>query len=269
MNIKDTQDKKFALYCHQNLINSKRYIGITCQLLNSRWRNGKGYRNSPHFNSAIQKYGWENFSHEVLFTDLSKEEAEAKEVELINKYHTRDNRYGYNIAAGGSVMCGEDNPWYGQKHSEESKRKMSEKRKGIPKSEEFKQMLSQKLKGRKFSEETRQKMRENHADFKGKNHPRYGISPPKEHMERMCKLSKTPEAIAKMKAHKVWYSGAKNPNAKTVMCLETGKIYGTMKEAAEDTGCNASKISAVCHGKRKHTNHLTFKIVEEKNDELV
>lgn len=51
-----------------------------------------------------------------------------------------------------------------------------------------------------------------------------------------------------MKENKIWYSGAENPNAKRVLCIETGVVYETMNDAAKDTGCNASKISAVCHG---------------------
>lgn len=264
MNAKnDNIEKRFAVYCHTNLINSKKYIGITCQSLSQRWRNGNGYKSSPHFYSAIKKYGWDNFSHEVLYENLTQKAAEQKEVELIKKYQTRNREFGYNIAAGGKVMCGKDSPCYGRKHTKETRLKMSKARKGIPHTEEFKKMLSQKLKGRVFSAETREKMSKNHYKCSGKDNPAYGRKLTKEQIEKMVKASKTPEAIAKMKQNKTWFSGAENPNSKRVMCIETGKIYGTMKEAAQDTGCSPSKISAVCHGHIKHTKNLTFMIMEE------
>ena len=57
---------------------------------------------------------------------------------------------------------GEGNPMYGHSHSEESKLKISENRKGIPAWN----------KGVSHSAEAKRKMSENHADFKGNNHPR-------------------------------------------------------------------------------------------------
>ena len=56
--------KTYTVYCHTSP-SGKRYVGITCKSLNSRWQNGKGYLYNKHFYSAIQKYGWENFKHEI------------------------------------------------------------------------------------------------------------------------------------------------------------------------------------------------------------
>lgn len=255
----ECKDKKFIVYCHTNKINNKKYIGITCQTPNRRFRNGNGYKQSPYFYHAIQKYGWENFTHEILFENLSKEEACEKEVEMIKKYKTRSHENGYNVTPGGEKNC-----WDGRHHTEEARMKMSKARKGIPKSEEFKKYMSKKLKGRVVSEETRRKMRENHADLSGKNNYMYGKKADPEHIRKMVIASKTPEAIAKMKKNKTWYSGAENPNAKSVKCVETGKVYGTVKEAAEDIGCHPSKISAVLHGDRKHIKQLHFMFTEKQ-----
>lgn len=260
-------EKVFIVYCHTNLINGKKYIGITSQTPEQRFRNGKGYKNSKHFYNSIQKYGWDSFAHEILYSNLTKEEACQKEIELIAEYNTQNPDFGYNIAPGGQCCIGEDNPWYGKHHTEEAKRKMSMSRKGIPKSEEFKKKLSEKLKGRVFSEETRQKMSQNHPDVSGDKNPMYGKKIDPEHQRKMVEASKTPEAIQKMKENKIWYSGAENPNAKRVLCIETGVVYKTMNDAAKDTGCNASKISAVCHGQRNHTGGLHFKIIEDDNND--
>lgn len=73
---------KYLIYIHI-FPNRKKYIGVTSQKPNQRWRNGKGYYGSTRIYNAIQKYGWENIEHKILFTGLTKEEAEQKEKELI------------------------------------------------------------------------------------------------------------------------------------------------------------------------------------------
>lgn len=84
--------------------NGKIYIGITCQTPSKRWANGKGYAPNAYFSSAIQKYGWDNIRHEILFDSLTKEQAEQKEIELIAEYKSNQREYGYNISVGGE--CG-------------------------------------------------------------------------------------------------------------------------------------------------------------------
>lgn len=84
----------------------KVYIGITSLNVNERWANGKGYRNQKVFWRAIQKYGWGNFKHEILFTGLSEVDAKLKEIELIDFYKSNCTKwqnptYGYNSTDGG------------------------------------------------------------------------------------------------------------------------------------------------------------------------
>lgn len=106
--------------------NGKIYIGITSLKFERRCDNGNGYRNNSHFTSAIKKYGWNNITHEILFTGLTKKEAELKEVELIRKYKSDNREYGYNIKDGGGV----------HRQSEETKKKLSESHKGKKLSDE-------------------------------------------------------------------------------------------------------------------------------------
>lgn len=106
---------KYCIYCHTNKINGKKYIGQTKMNVNKRWRNGLGYISSPLFYNSIQKYGWDSFTHEILMTGLSLEEANKYEEELIKEYHTNDKDLGYNIRSGG-----ENQEW-----SKESKEKLS------------------------------------------------------------------------------------------------------------------------------------------------
>lgn len=94
------ENKKYIVYMHV-CPNGKKYIGITKQLPEKRWKGGVGYRTQEHFKRAIQKYSWKNIQHIILFTNLTKEEACKKEIELIAKYKSNNYKYGYNVSSGG------------------------------------------------------------------------------------------------------------------------------------------------------------------------
>ena len=108
---------KYCVYKH-TAPNGKIYIGITSQNTNRRWRNGNGYYENEHFSRAIKKFGWDSFQHEVLYDNLTQEDACKIESSLIEKYHSNDDRYGYNKSSGG------EKPAIGIKHSDETKKKM-------------------------------------------------------------------------------------------------------------------------------------------------
>lgn len=116
----------YTVYCHTNKINGKKYVGITCQIPEKRWNNGKGYKASSRFYSAIKHYGWETFFHEILYTRLTKQQAIDIETKLIREWNLTDKNYGYNMTAGG-----ESHSYCGRKHSEETKRKIGNSRRGI------------------------------------------------------------------------------------------------------------------------------------------
>lgn len=92
----------YKIYMHINKINNKKYIGQTKQDVWKRWQGGNGYKKCPYFFRAIEKYGWDNFTHLVLYTDLTVEEANYYEASLIKLYKTTDPQYGYNISYGGN-----------------------------------------------------------------------------------------------------------------------------------------------------------------------
>lgn len=97
------EERRYTVYAHTNLSNGKKYIGITRKKPEYRWDHGEGYRTQPLFYKAIQKYGWDGFSHDIIATRLTKAEAEWVEKDLISFYSTRDRNLGYNIATGGYV----------------------------------------------------------------------------------------------------------------------------------------------------------------------
>ena len=103
MSLDNTNPNLFCVYMHTNKVNSKRYIGITNQRPLYRWRtDGSGYKHQI-FGRAINKYGWENFDHELLAVDVSKKEACELEQKYIQEYQTTNPEYGYNVSTGGEA----------------------------------------------------------------------------------------------------------------------------------------------------------------------
>ena len=101
----NNEERKYCVYCHTNKVNGKKYVGITSRKPEKRWgKNGKGYKCCPYFYRAIKKYGWDTFTHDILFKELSKEEAESKEIELIAEWDLNNTKFGYNITKGGETV---------------------------------------------------------------------------------------------------------------------------------------------------------------------
>lgn len=90
----------WCVYMHENRTNGKRYIGITSQKPTRKWANGNGYKHCPTFYKAIQEHGWDAFKHEILYTELTQQQAERLERTLILKYETLNPDKGYNTASG-------------------------------------------------------------------------------------------------------------------------------------------------------------------------
>lgn len=108
--------------------NGKRYIGITGKKPENRWVRGKGYSGQKVYN-AIEKYGWDNIQHNVLYSGLSKREACETERELIKKYNTLDRNCGYNFSEGGdcsSCMSGSRHWTYNVPRPEGTRKKISD-----------------------------------------------------------------------------------------------------------------------------------------------
>lgn len=85
--------------------NGKIYIGQTKQTLEERFCNGKGYRGCPYINHAIEKYGWESVTTEIIQSNIpSLEEANKLEIYYIEKYDARNPDIGYNISIGGGIV---------------------------------------------------------------------------------------------------------------------------------------------------------------------
>lgn len=205
---------EYKVYKHTTP-NGKVYIGITCRTVYKRWDNGRGYTYShnPHFSRAIKKYGWENIRHEVLFSGLTKAEAEAKEIELIAEHDATNPEKGYNIRSGGES---------GSRLSDETRRKLSEMRKGE----------KNPMYGR---HDPKPWQRGDNRGIVGENHPmfgRRGADNPRTGQQH------TEAAKEKMRAH--------NAMNKAVRCVETGAVYRSAEEAGRAVGISGNGIRGVC-----------------------
>lgn len=142
------EKEQYYVYLHLNKINQKKYYGITSEKNpEDRWK--KGYSHNPHFSAAIKKYGWDNFEHIIIASNLSKKEAETMEYNLITSEQTNKTEFGYNLTSGGGAGVfrhseeskklmsehtkGELNPMYGKQHSKETKAKISKALQSHPK----------------------------------------------------------------------------------------------------------------------------------------
>ena len=77
--VKDAASRTYIVYKHTSP-SGKVYIGITSRTPEARWgKDGVEYKLNKHFWNAIQKYGWDNFDHEILCTNLNYEDACKKE----------------------------------------------------------------------------------------------------------------------------------------------------------------------------------------------
>ena len=231
------QNKTYIVYVHTNPFNGKKYVGITSTNIEKRaGPNAKNYKKNVLFYRAIQKYGWDVFEHEIIATGLTLEEAASMERDLIAQYKSNDPRYGYNISSGGESgnagctisdemrekkrkqMSGPNNPCYG-------KFGKAHPAYGMVCTQETREKLSRALKGRHFTEEQRSRMSEaqrKSGRWAGEKNPMAGKT------------------------------YGKAPQAKPVICMETGAVFDSIKRAAAEYEICERSIGYVCQGNGRY-----------------
>lgn len=228
------------IYMHTNKINNKKYIGQTKQDPERRWREGgKGYVNSPKFWNAIQKYGWDNFDHEIIeVIDGTPSEADEREIYWIAYYDTYNNdEKGYNMTPGGQNYMSE--LWQNAEYRENMKKSFSIARQKSWSDKDFaEKSLNSLLEGLHQSWDNEEWRANRIKAMRGDN----------------------------------------NSNAKAVVNIETNKVFTTIKEAASWCGLNSvSGIGQCCRGKRKTSGkhpetgvplHWKF-LSDERSDEEI
>jgi group I intron endonuclease len=142
--------KRSGVYAITNTVNGNQYIGSAVELQN-RWQTHrqslrKGTHHSVYLQRAWSKYGEDCFTFSVLeycekgkliqreqfyFDNLSPKYNTAKIAgNTLGVKHTDDAKQKMSKTKS-AMYVGSGNPRFGKPHSEESKRKMSEKRKGV------------------------------------------------------------------------------------------------------------------------------------------
>lgn len=222
--------KTYTIYKHTNIINNKSYIGQTCQDVEKRWGNGSGYKTCPIFYQAILKYGWDNFTHEILEENLTEDKVDEREIYWINFYNSQ--KEGYNFSSGGS-----GNHNFSEQHKQNIKKSVTEKLGKPVICINTKQIYSS------INEAYRET----------------GVN----HIEDCCSgkiksAGKDDNNIALVWRFLEEYDEnekidfKKQIRSKTrVKCLNTGIIYNSGKEASKITGIDNGSLNKCLNGKRK------------------
>lgn len=210
----------------------KSYVGITRMSPERRWRNGDGYKKHVLFYRAIKKYGWENIKHEILFEDLTSEQAAEKEIELISKYDLCNPLNGYNIGKGGFCKG---------KHSLQTRQKISESIKAA-----YAEGRAHPTK-RKPSDEERKK----HSEFMKGNTYNKGHHHTEEFKAQKSKLM-----------HEKYSNGGVH-NCKVVEEIRNGVVvneYFALSEAARQIQCSAAcLLQHIRNGQKLKDSYWRYK----------
>ena len=232
------------IYSITNTINNKKYFGQTIRGLFERYSEYKTLYNKNITNSneylynSFIKYGFDKFKFEVIELCSSIDELNEKEKYYISIYDTTNRNFGYNIHEGGR-----NSPL-----SEETKRKMSEVRKGIPKSELWKESAiapagSEEAKkyGKPKTDEEKKHLSE--------NSPKYWLGKKRDE-ETIRKVSESKKL-----------AGLKPPNSKRLVMLDSDgklvKIYDSANDCSHDSGYSYEQIYARLA--KRYENNLDHK----------
>ena len=213
-------ENNYCVYIHINKINNKKYIGITKTSTVKRWgKNGSGYTRDKNsvFGRSIEKYGWENFIHEIFET-----------------LRTRDKRYGYNIQPGGQLGNA------GVIFSEESREKMRKSKVGKKLSEEHKKHISDSLKGHKppnFTEESKDKLRSANLGKTLSDETRAKIS------NALLGIVRSEETKQKISDN--------HANKHSVFCPQLNEYFDVMSDVTRKYGIPRANIDKCIKGERK------------------
>ena len=241
------KDDKYVVYKHCSP-SGKVYVGITSQLPDARWKRGKGYENNPYFSKAIKKYGWDSFTHEILYSNLTEDEACEIEKRLIRELKTFDREFGYNIAMGGSATS----------PTEETREKISASVANAWNDDQRRASIVKGMIGKKRSESARKNI--SIAQSKRFENPdeRKAVS------DRQKGKTRTESAKEKTSnSLRIFYQNKENAEKhkadmaernkrlrKKVICKETQTVFDSITMAAEFFGMSHQNLSACLNGKR-------------------
>lgn len=278
----------YTIYKVKNKINDKIYIGFS-KNFEQRIKYHKYFsltkKSNFAFHKAIRKYGWDNFSWEIIYESWDKEHcSEVMEPFFITEYNSFGN-YGYNMTIGGR----------GAKElkrsplTEEQKKIISEKTKlGM-------QNMSQEDKERMLSittnpsEETRQKMSQakkgKESTFKGKSQSDYAKEQVsiyskarwenEETRSRILKHIQNPSEETRRKMSEAkkgkpsWNIGLVGNSKKSIEVLDSNyKRIGILNgnKDIKNYGFTPGNVYNTINGRQKHHKGYFFRYMEEKHE---
>ena len=103
------------IYKLTNNINGKVYIGLTTRPFNIRMNQHKYdavHNGNYPIHKAINKYGWDNFTKEIIDNASSLEELKLKEQYWIKYYNSYGSTKGYNATCGGDTATRQSIRYY-------------------------------------------------------------------------------------------------------------------------------------------------------------
>lgn len=181
------------VYLTTNIVNGKIYVGQH-EIKGNKFADDYIGSGGTHFRNSVKKYGRENFKRKILKLCYTVNQLNGYETYYIKKLRATDPNIGYNKLPGpinllnpsklpevskikSEKLSGSNNPMFGKKHTEETKRKMSEARKGkrVGKNNPMFGKESP-FKGKRLSKEAKSILSEKAKErFKDKTkHPNYG-----------------------------------------------------------------------------------------------
>lgn len=198
-----------CIYKITNIVNNKIYIGQTDNLERRKREHKAELIRGKHSNGYLQNsfnyHGIDNFSIEII-GEYPVADLDEKEREWIKHYNSCDKNAGYNFTPGGGSLRGSENPFYGEKHTVETRKKMSNSRKGkyTGENNHFSRMDFRGAKngfyGKKHTDEIKREMSKQRKglfagsknyfygkSFKGEEHPMYGEKHTDESINKMRK----------------------------------------------------------------------------------
>ena len=213
------------------------------------------------FNTTNPKYGYNNESGGSHGSGIPSKETRVKMSEAQKGKHlSEETKKKISESNKGKMsgekhpnygnhkLAGENNPMYGKHHTEEAKKKISEKVKERWKNQEYRNKMEELIKERVKDPEYIRKMSEVQKGLhSAEKNPMYG----KKHTE---------ETRRKMSENHADYTGKNHPHAKKVICLNDGNIFDVGSECADHYGINKTNVYNVCNGNTKCTREgLVFK----------
>lgn len=232
------EDNFSCIYLWKNLINGKVYVGQAQNF----YKRMRGYINETGnhrlIKRAINKYGFDNFDIIVLERDIPYDKLNEREIYWIRYYNSCisfANSWGYNMTEGGDGSAG-------LKHTDETRRKLSDIRKnsGHP--------VVCVENGRTYKNAV-----EASKDI--------GASSPSSIRDCLNGKRITAGGYHWRYLDDVDWKPKIHGCLKPVLCIETGAEYKSIKEASRRTGINKCSISECCNGTQKRAGGFHWKFV--------